>query len=195
MCLANRPALPSVGRAVRPSSVPIPVLIAHHSPTQPGVCATEAKDASHARSTLTCVLHSGGRHRRGTLSCKAGPSLLAIEDGKKLRCQVLAALRRSAILFDWSAHKRLCEQREGCVGIFGSMQRPKPQHLIASASGRRDSRLPVARPQLQSRRLMRRGRRRLPLVSLARRLSWGRPMEPRDEKAEKARPRPLPSAG
>ena len=48
MCLANRPALPSVGRAVRPSSVPIPVLIAHHSPTQPGVCATEAKDASHA---------------------------------------------------------------------------------------------------------------------------------------------------
>ena len=55
MCLANRPALPSVGRAVRPSSVPIPVLIAHHSPTRPGVCATEAKDASHARSTLTCV--------------------------------------------------------------------------------------------------------------------------------------------
>ena len=64
MCLANRPALPSVGRAVRPSSVPIPVLIAHHSPTQPGVCATEAKDASHARSTLTCVLHSPVRRGR-----------------------------------------------------------------------------------------------------------------------------------
>ena len=50
MCLAGRPALPSIYRAGHPAQLrsPFLYLIAHHCPTQPGECATEAKDVSHA---------------------------------------------------------------------------------------------------------------------------------------------------